>query len=149
MGKGKIRTVSTVALDDATHTNGRRALEKGAGNNGVGARNGIAAAGDGEHPVMNALNHLAYTSLYASFVAKVGDVLATFSNDDARLLGGDNGAQSQLSLGIFLVRLRGELPVGAESFVHLQLVQRVDNVAAVGGKQILRSRHDCCMVGGG
>ena len=130
-------------MDDTTHTNDGGAFEEGSGNNGVGARNGIAPAGDGENSVMNALHNLANASFYAGFITEVSDVLAAFSNDDTGFLGGNDGAQGQLSLGIFFVRLRGELAVGAESLVHLQLVHGVHDVDAIGRKEILGSGHDC------
>lgn len=141
--------MSSVVLDDTTHTDDGCALKEGSGNNGVCARNGIAAAGDGEDSVMDALNNLADASLYAGLITEISDVLAALSNDDTGFLGGNNGAQGQLSLGIFFVRLRGELAVGAESLVHLQLVHGVDDVAAIGRKDILGSCHDCCVGGKG
>lgn len=135
--------MSAVALDDAAHADSGCALEKSPGNDGVGPRDGITASSDGEDTVVNALDDLANTGFYASFITEVGNILAALSNDNTSFLGGNNGAQSQLSLGIFFVRLRGELAVGAKSLVHLQLVQRVHDVAAIGRKHILRSRHDC------
>lgn len=138
--------MSAVALDDTAHSDGGRTFQKGSSNDGVGPRDGIAATGDGENSIMNTLNDLADTGLHSSFVTKVSNVLAALSNNDTRFLGGNNGAQGQLSLGIFLVRLRGKLPIGAESFVNFQLIQRVHDIAAIGRKQILR-RHDCLLVG--
>lgn len=134
--------MSAVALDDATHSDSGRTFEESASNDGVSSRDGITATSDGEDSIMNTLNNLADASFHASLVTQVSNVLATLSNNDTRFLGGNNGAQGQLSLSIFLVRLRGKLPVGPESFVHFQLIQRVDDIAAIGRKQILR-RHGC------
>lgn len=138
-----------VALHDAAHAHGRGALEESAGHYGIGARDGIAITGNGEDAVVDALDHLADASLDASLIAKVSDVFAALSDDDARLLGRDDGAERELSLGVFLVRLRGGLAVGAEALIHLELIHGIDNVVSVGGENFLRGRHVCCEVGRG
>ena len=132
--KGQRLTVSTIVGDDAAHAHSRGAFEKSASNNGVSTRDGIAATSDGEDSIMDALNDLANTSLDASLVAEVGNILATLADDDTCFLGRDDGTQSQLSLGVLLVRLRGRFAIGAEAVLHFQVVQRVDDIAVV--------RHD-------
>lgn len=138
--------MSAVALDDTTHSDGGRTFEESSSNDGISPRDGITATSDGENSIMDTLNDLADAGFHTGLVTKVSNVLAALSNNDTRFLGGNNGTQGHLSLSIFLVRLRGELPVGAESFVHFQLIQRVHDIAASGRKQILR-RHDCLLGG--
>jgi hypothetical protein len=53
---------------------------------------------------MNAWYDFAYTSLHTSLISKIRDILALFSNDNTGLLCGDEGAESDLRCGIFLVR---------------------------------------------
>lgn len=135
----QILTVSTVVGDDAAHAHSRGAFEKSTSNNGISTRDGIAATGDGEDSIMDALNDLANTSLDASLVTEVGNVLATLADDDTCFLRRDDGTQSELSLGVLLVRLRGRFAVGAKAVLQFQVVQGVDDVAIV-GHDILR-RH--------
>ena len=139
--KGTKRTVSSIALDDATHTHGGRAFEEGTCDNGVGPRDGITATGDGKDSVVDTLNNLADASLDARVIAKVGDVLATLADDDTGFLGRHNGSESELGLGIFLVRLRGGFTIRSKALVHLEVIERIDEISAVGGEVILRSRH--------
>lgn len=138
--------MSAVALDDTTHSDGGSTFKESSSNDGISPRDGITATSDGENSIMNALNDLADAGFHTSLVAQVSNVLATFSNNDTRFLGGNNGAQGKLSLSVFLVRLRGKLSVGAKSFVHFQLIQRVDDITAIGRKQIL-GRHGCLLSG--
>lgn len=137
-------TVGAVVLDDAAHADGGSALEERVGDDGVGARHGIASAGDGEDTVVDALDDLADASLDARLVPQVGDVLAALADDDAGFLGGDDCAEGELGLGVLLVRSRGRLAIGAEAglaVVELELVQRVEDVA-VGGEGVLSGGHD-------
>lgn len=134
-------TVSPIVLNNASHTHGRGAFEKSARDNGVGLRDSLAAASDGQDAVVDALNNLADASLDASLISEVGNVLATLADDDAGFLGGDDGAESQLSLGVLLVRLRGGFAIRTEAVVKLEIVQRVDEVSAAGLEDMLRSRH--------
>ncbi len=135
--------MSAVALDDAAHAHGRGTLEESAGNDGVGSGDGVAFTGDGEDAIMDALNDLADTGFHTSLVTEVSDVLAAFSNDDTSLLGGDDGAERQLGLSVFLVRLRGGLPVRAKALLHLELIHGIDDIVSVGGKDFLRVGHLC------
>ncbi len=136
-------TVSAVALDHSAHTHGGGALEERAGNDGVGPGDGIAAARDGQNTVVDALDNLADARLDARLVAQVGHVLSAFPNDDAGLLGRDDGAQRQLCLGIFLVSLGRRLSVRAKAglIAEVELVEGVAQVGAVGREGVLRSRH--------
>lgn len=133
--------MSAIALDDATHAHGRCAFKKGTRNDSIRTRDGVASTGDGQHTVMNTLNNLADAGLDASLVTEISNVLASLANDDASLLGGDDGAEGELSLGIFLVRLRGRFAIGTEAILELEVFHVVKNVAAVGGHKILRCRH--------
>lgn len=85
--------MSSIALDDAAHAHGRRTLEKSSSDNGIGARNGITAASNGENAIMDALDDLADAGLDSSFVSKIGDILAGLANNDASFLGRDNGSE--------------------------------------------------------
>jgi hypothetical protein len=136
--------VGAVVLDDAAHANRGGALEERVGDDGVGARHGIASAGDGEDAVVDALDDLADAGLDARLVPQVGDILSALADDDAGLLGGDDSAKGELGLGVLLVRPRGGLAIGAEAGLavfELKLVQRVEDVAAVGGEGVLGGGH--------
>lgn len=133
--------MSSIALDNATHAHGGSTLEESAGDNGIGAGNGVATSGDGEDAVMDSLDDLGDASLDAGLVAEISDILAALANNDTGLLGRDNGAEGELGLGVLLIRLRGGLAVGAEAVLHLEVVHRVHEVVgAVGGEDIL-GRH--------
>lgn len=134
--------MSSIALDDAAHAHGRGTLEEGTRDNGISAGNGVAATGNGEDTIMDTLDDLADAGLDSSLVAEVGDILAGLANDDASLLGGDNSAERQLSLSVFLVRLRGGFAIRAEAVVHLELIHGVEELVAVGGKHFRRRHRD-------
>lgn len=134
--------MGSIALDNAAHAHGGSTLEQGTRDHGIGAGNGIAATSDGQDTVVDALDNLGDAGLDASLVAKVGDVLAALANDDTGFLGGDNGAEGKLGLGVLFVRLRGGLAVGTEAVLHLEVVHGVQHVVgAVGGENVL-GRHD-------
>jgi hypothetical protein len=97
--------VHAVSGNYTTHAQRRCALQERLGHSTIGSGDGLASASNGQDTVMDTLDNLANTSFDASFIAQIGDVLATFANDDAGLLGRHNGSQSQLGLGVFLVRL--------------------------------------------
>lgn len=135
-------TVRAVALDHPAHAQGGSALEERAGDDGVGPGDGLAAARNGQNTVVDALDNLADARLDACLVAQIGHVLAAFPNDDARLLGRDNGAQRQLCLGIFFIGLGRGLSVGAKAgLIEVELVEGVAQVGAVVRKGVLRGRH--------
>lgn len=136
-----------VALDNATHAHGRSTLKESARDNGVGTRDGVAAASDGQDTVVDTLDHLADAGLDTSFVAKISDVLASLANNDTGLLGRDNGAEGKLGLGVFLVRLRGRFAVGAEAVFELHVVHVIDDITAVGRHEVLRGSHGAGRVG--
>jgi hypothetical protein len=48
---------------------------------------------DGEHPLVNAGNDLADAGFHASLLTKISDILASFSNDYACVLGTDEGTE--------------------------------------------------------
>lgn len=135
-------TMSAVALNNASHAHGGGTLEKGPGDDGIGPRDSVASASDGQDTVVNALYDLAHTGLDTGLVSEISDILATFADNDTSFLGRDNGAKGELGLSVLLVRLRGGFTIGAEALVHSKLIHLVDDIAAVvGGEGILRGRH--------
>jgi hypothetical protein len=135
-----VLTVCAIALHHATHAHGRSSLEQGTGDNGVRPRNGVTSTRDGQDAIVDALDDLGDASLDSSLVAEISNVLATLSDDDASFLGGHYSSEGELGLGVFLVRLRGRLAIRTETFVHLELVHRLENVGIVTRHHILR-RH--------
>src|SRR6187399_3367359 len=93
------------SADNATHANRGGAFKQRSSNNSIGPRYGITATSNGQHTVVYTLYDLAHARLDTGFVAKVGDILAALSNNDACFLGGYNGAERQWSLGVLFVRL--------------------------------------------
>lgn len=84
---------------------------------------------------MDALDDLAHTSLDASLVTQVGNVLATLTNDHAGLLGRHDSSQGQLRLRILLVGLGRRLSVRSKAgfvVVEVELVQGVIQLTAIG-----------------
>lgn len=81
---------------------------------------------------MDTLDHLADACLDASLVSEISDILAALANDDTGFLGGDNGAEGELGLGVFFIRLGCRFAVWSQPLVHLKVVHGVDKVAAVG-----------------
>ena len=55
----------------------------------------LDVAADAQHTLVNALDDLADTRLDAGLLAQVGYVLAALADDDAGLLGGDEGAEGE------------------------------------------------------
>jgi hypothetical protein len=135
--------VSAVALNYASHAHSGSTLEQSAGDNGVGTRDSVATTSDGQDTVMHTLHNFADTGLDASLVPEIGDVLAAFANNDTGFLGGYDRTKGKLGLGVFLFRLRGGLAVRAKAVLHSELVHLIEDVAAVAGDVILRSRHLC------
>lgn len=138
-----------IALNDATHAQGGGAFQQGASNNHVCFGNGVASTGDGQDTVMNALYNLGNTSLDSSLVAQLSNILSALANDDSSLLGGDNGADSQLCLGVLFICAGGWLAIGTKSavaVVKLDAIETGGQVVAGRGKVVLRRRHDveCC-----
>lgn len=109
--------MGSVALDNSTHAHSGGALEQSSCDDGISPGDGIAATSDGQDPVMHTLDDLADSGLDASLIAQVGNIFTAFSNDDSSLLGRDDGAESELGLGVFLVCLRGGLAVGSKSII--------------------------------
>lgn len=138
--------MSAIALNNTAHAHRGGALQQGPGNNGVGPRDGIATARDGQDTVVHSLHNLADASLHARLVAQIGHVLAAFPNDHAGFLGGDNRAQSQLGLGILFVRLGGRVAIRAEArlvFAELKLIHAFGEVDRMLRDGVLGSGHDC------
>lgn len=87
---------------------------------------------------MYALDNLAHASAHACLVAQVGHVLACLPYDDAGLFGRDNGAESELRLGVLLLGARLHVAI----LVDGQALQRVGDLAGVlDGLVLVLCRH--------
>ena len=62
-------------------------------------RDTLNIAADGENTVMDTWDDLADAGLDACLVSEIGDVFATFPNDDAGVLGADKSAEGERLLG--------------------------------------------------
>ena len=126
-----VLTVSAGIGDKATHSHHWSTLKESLGNDSVGLGNGIASSGDGEDTVVNTLNDLGDTGLDASLITEVGNILASLSNDNAGLLGGDNSTEGQLSLSVLLLSLWGWLSVWTKALAVRTDVQAVHVVGKI------------------
>lgn len=124
-------TMSAGSGDKAAHSHHWSTLKESLGDNGVGLGDGIATSGDGEDTVVDTLNNLGDTGLDASLITEVGNILASLSNDNTSLLGGDNGAEGQLSLSVLLLSLWGWLSVWTKTLAVSTDVQAVHVVGKV------------------
>ena len=108
-----------IRRNDPTHPHLGRTLQQSLGNNRVGLGDALQSTSDGQDTIMDTLHDLADTSLNASLVAQVRNVLAALADDDAGFLGGDDGAEGELGLGVLLVGFGAfvALTVGVEA-VH-------------------------------
>lgn len=100
------RTVGVGVRSDTAHAELRNALEQAIGYVTVGRSDGIQGAEDGQDTVVNTRDDLADAGADTGLVAELGDVLASFSNDDACFLRGDDSSQSKLSEGVFVIGAR-------------------------------------------
>lgn len=91
---------------------------------------------------MHALYHLADARLDARLITQIGYVLASFANDDTRLLGRDNSAQGQVGDGVLLVCLGRGQAIWAKVVVDLQVVHFLVVGIAIGRHRILGNGHD-------
>ena len=126
-------TMSAGGGDNTAHSHHWGTLKESLGDNGVGLRDSIASTGDGEDTVVDTLDNLADTSLDASLIAEVSNVLASLSDNDTSLLGGDNGAEGQLSLGVLLLSLWGWLSIWAKTLAvgtDVQALHVIGNIIA-------------------
>ena len=80
--------------DYAAHAHLGRALEQAIGHETIRFGNAGQSSRDREDAVVHAWDDLADTGSHASLVTQVGHVLPGLANDDASLLGRDDGAQS-------------------------------------------------------
>ena len=106
--------MSAVGAHETAHAHLRSALEQALGDEAICPRDGLQRAGDGEHTIVHTLDDLADAGTHARLVAQVGHVLACLANDDAGLLGRDNGAQCQLRLLVFFLGARCDVAVVTE-----------------------------------
>ena len=126
-----VLTVSAGSGDKATHSHHWSTLKESLGDDGVGLGNSITSSRDGENTVVDTLDNLGDTGLDTSLITEVGNILATLSNDNAGLLGGDNGAEGQLSLSILLLSLWGWLSVWTKALAVSTDVQAVHVVSEI------------------
>ena len=105
-------TVSPVVGDDAAHAHLGSAFEQAPGDDSVGSSGAVERTGDGQDAVVYTRNDFAHTGFHTGLVAEIGDVLAGLADDDASLLGRNNGAKGEHGLGIFLLSLGGDVQVG-------------------------------------
>jgi hypothetical protein len=130
--------VSVGVCDDTAHAHLRRALDQAVGNKAIGIGNRSERASDGENAVVNARDDLANAGADSGLVAKVGDVLASLANDHAGFLGGDDSAQSDLSLVVLLLGARVLSTIGVEGAELVGDV--VDTTVDMGGLDVF-GRH--------
>lgn len=124
-----------ITLNDAAHAQGGSAFQQGAGDDHVGLGNGVASTSDCKDAIVDTLDNFGDASLDASLVAQLSNVLSTLADDDASFLGGDNGANGQLCLGVLFVCAGSGLAIGTEAAVA---VIELDAVEA--GSQVVAGR---------
>jgi hypothetical protein len=95
--------VSVGVGGDTAHTELGNALEQAIGNVTVGGSDSIQRAENGQDAVVDAGDDLADAGADTGLVTELGDVLASFSNNDACFLRGDDSSQSELGEGILVV----------------------------------------------
>jgi hypothetical protein len=96
-------TVSVGIGGDTAHAELRNALEQTIGYMTVGGSDSVQRAENSEDTIMDTRDDLADAGADTSLVTEFGDVLASFSNNDACFLRGDDSSQSKLSEGILVV----------------------------------------------
>lgn len=99
---GKL-TMSAVRVDQTTHAHLRRTLKQPLGHDPICLGYATEAAGDREDAVVDAGNDFADPSTHTSLVAQVGNILASFANDNPSFLGGDNGTEGELLLRVLFL----------------------------------------------
>lgn len=124
--------MSVGVANDTSHTHLWCALDQTVGYESVRIGNAVQRARDGKHAVMHARNDLADAGADSSLVAQVSHVLAGLANNDAGFLGGDNGTESELRLGVFLLGA-GTILGGVE---RAHLIGNVVNAGVDGGGSI-------------
>jgi hypothetical protein len=100
---GLRHTVSVGVGGDAAHAELRDALEETIGDMTVGGSDSIQRAENSQDTIVDAGDDLADAGADTSLVTEFGNVLASFSNNDACFLRGDDSSQSKLSEGILVV----------------------------------------------
>ena len=144
--------MSTVVGDDATHADGGSTVQQTLSHHGVGLGDTLDRAGHGQDSVMYTGDDLADAGLDAGLIAKVGDVLAGLADDDAGLLGGDDGTKGQLRLGVLVVGLgrTGSVGAGAQLTGRGGRIGQADTIERVGeGHAVVRATAVVAGVGGG
>ena len=140
----KLRTVSVWGAHYASHAHLRRALDEAVGDEAIRVGDARERTGDGEDAVVHARDDFAHAGADACLVTQVGDILASLANDDASFLGGDNGTQSDLCLGVLFLGAR--VVVGVEA---AYLIGEVVDAGVNGGRGVFGGHGDDGEVGGG
>lgn len=132
VGDKELDSVGSVSGNNTTHSHHWSTLNESLGDNGIGLGDGIATTRDGQDAVVDTLDDLGDTGLDASLIAKVGNVLASLADDNTSLLGGDDGTESELLLGVLLISLWGEVSIWTHAVTLLadvEVGEAVSNVA--------------------
>ena len=88
---------------DTAHAQLGDTLEQTVGDMAVGSGNSVQRAENGQDAIVDTGDDLADAGADTSLVTEFGDVLTSFSNNDACFLRGDDSSQSKLSEGILVV----------------------------------------------
>jgi hypothetical protein len=124
---GLWRTMCAVGAHHAAHAHSRCAVEEALGDQAVCLGDTRKAARDREDAVVDALDNLADAGAHARLVAQVSDVLARLADNDAGLLGRDNGAQGELRVGVLLLGTRGHVGLA----IHVEAVKLLGDAVGV------------------
>lgn len=105
----------TWARYDAAHANLRSTLEKSVCNEAISLSNAIQWTSNSEDAVVDAWDNLADSSSHTSLVTEISDVLASLADDDTGFLGRNDGAESELCLGVFFFGALGDVVAGVHA----------------------------------
>ena len=121
---------------DTAHAQLGDTLEQTVGDMAVGSGNSVQRAENGQDAIVDTGDDFADACADASLVTEFGDVLASFSNNDACFLRGDDGSQGELSDAVLL------FSAGREFLVVVVLQGKVVHT---GVQMVLFFRHDVGM----
>lgn len=121
---------------NSTHAHLWRTVDQTVGDETIRIGDVAQCAGDGQDAVVGAGHDLANASADTRLVPEVGDVLAGLADDDAGFLGGDNGTDGELGLGVLFVG--AGLVVGVEP---AKLVGEIVHAGVHGGRDGIFGRH--------
>jgi hypothetical protein len=96
-------TVSVGVGGDTTHAELRNSLKQAIGYMAISRSDGIQRTENSQDTIVDTGDDLADAGADTSLVTEFGDILTSFSNNDACFLRGDDSSQSKLSEGILVV----------------------------------------------